>query len=137
MSSKLRQLSGPKSLHETPLVPIEIAGEKHQLRFDMRAVGRLEAELGRGILDIWQSLAAGQFRVQLVLAAIAAGIAHEYRRGQEPTWEDIGTSLDDLNQVNPLVQPVLDALLKALNIEKAAPAAEESDPNAAAPAAAG
>lgn len=142
MPNLRKQQSGPKSLHETPLVPIEIAGEKHHLRFNARAVGRLETELDRGILEIYGLLLARKITVRLVLSAIAAGIAHEYLKGQEPTWEDVGQDYDTLEELYPVVPLVLDALYPAIGLKKDAPAAPaseqpaqpEADPNAPAPA---
>lgn len=150
---KLRRMSRPQSLDATPMVPIEIPGLvgplsllpkpkeedkfKHDLRFGMAATGRLERELDQDVMDILTYLirvaSGGRFSVRVILAVLAAGIAHEYEKGQEPTWEDIGDQLPTLDSLQPLIAPAMNALRAAL--VKDTPQPETADPNEQEPAA--
>lgn len=134
---KLRRSGRPKSLDATPLIAIEIAGEKHSLRFDMAAVGQLETELNQDVIEVFRFLvnaaSGGRFSVRMILAVLAAGIAYEYEPGQAPTWQEIGEQFPTLNALQPLIPLALQALKFALINEDAN--TQPEDPNVQAPAA--
>lgn len=135
---RLKQFSAPRTIDAPPLVPIVIAGEERNLRFDMKAVGTLENSLGQDVIEVLRYLsgaaAGARFSVRVILAVIAAGIAHEYEPGHEPTWEDLGECFANLNDLTPLLKPALDALTGAL-VDPSKPMEEPEDPNAQTPAA--
>ncbi len=138
---RLKQFTAPRTTDVPPLVPITIAGESRNLRFDMMAVGRLEQSLNQDVIEILKYLSGAasgaRFSVRVLLAVIAAGIAHEYEPGYAPEWDDLGQHVSNLNELTPLIKPALDALTGALVNPAETPGPEGEpgeDPNAQKPA---
>lgn len=89
-------------------VPVKIGGAQRILRYNARALDRLETETGLSLGQIQTRVAMGAFKHSVTL--IWVGLLHAEKELERDTVLDW---LDDLEELEPLVNSAADALALA------------------------
>jgi hypothetical protein len=69
-------------------IPIELGGESHTLRYDFRALARLEKEFGTPIVDIGERL-KGKLNLADLTILLWTGLLHEDKSMTQEKAEDL------------------------------------------------